>query len=137
MDEITFREIRDLPFNQLYTLFKAVGWAEADIPEEHLRRFNIGFINSTVVFSAWDADRLVGCVRALSDRIFRSVIYDLAVLPDYQSQGIGTALLKRIIGCFPNTEWLVETTPSRASYYEKFGFKRYGDVVMTIPCRLF
>lgn len=43
--------------------------------------FNIGFLNSTFVFSAWIDEHLVGCVRVLSDLHFRSVIYDLAVLP--------------------------------------------------------
>lgn len=79
----------------LYRLFLAVGWAtKGTTTPEILNNFNIGFIHSTFVFSAWDGERLVGCVRVLSDLKFRSVIYDLAVLPDYQRMGIGTNLGK-------------------------------------------
>ena len=59
-----------------------------------LEHFNIGFINSTFVFSAWIDKQLVGCVRVLSDLHFRSIIYDLAVLPEYQRRGVGSALIR-------------------------------------------
>jgi hypothetical protein len=37
--------------------------------------YNIPFINSTLVISAWENDRLIGAVRVLSDKMFRSIIY--------------------------------------------------------------
>lgn len=60
-----------------------------------LENFNIGFINSTLVFSAWVNGKLVGCIRVLSDQMFHSVIYDLAVHPEFQNQGIGTELVHK------------------------------------------
>ena len=81
---------KDLPCDQLYDIFTAVGWADvAKTTEEMIANFNKPFINSTFVVSAWDGDKLVGCIRVLSDMMFRSVIYDLAVLPEYQGQNIG------------------------------------------------
>ncbi len=78
-------------------LFFAVGWAtEETTTQEMIDNFNVGFINSTFVFSAWDGERLVGCVRVLSDLHFRSIIYDLAVLPEYQNNGIGSELIRRL-----------------------------------------
>ena len=66
--------------------------------------YYIPWINSTLVVSAWDGDRLIGAVRVLSDTMFRSIIYDLMVLPEYQNRGIGKELVRRCIEHFPNSE---------------------------------
>lgn len=124
-----------LPCDQLYNLFKLAGWTEGSETDEMLKNFNVPFINSTLVVSAWDNERLVGVVRVLSDKVIRSVIYDLVVDPEYQGQGIGKELVKRCIRHYPYTEWLVQTTGNIAGYYEKMGFKTYNDVVLSIPSK--
>lgn len=91
---IEYRNQKDLPCDELYQLFLAVGWAdESKTTQAMIDNFNVGFLNSTFVFSAWIDGRLVGGVRVLSDLHFRSIIYDLAVLPKYQHMGIGTELV--------------------------------------------
>ena len=133
---ITYKSTKDLPNQQLYKLFVSVGWAdEATTTQSMIDNFNKPFINSIIVFSAWDNDLLVGCVRVLSDKMFRSVIYDLAVLPKYQGNGIGKELVKKCREQFPNSEWLVGTTNERASFYEKLGFEKNTDVFLSVPCK--
>lgn len=128
---------KDLPSGQLHKLFAAAGWSDGSEPPEIIEKYNIPFINSTLVISAWENERLVGAVRVLSDGMFRSIIYDLVVLPEYQNRSIGKELLKRCIEHFPNSEWLVQTTDEAAGFYEKNGFKINNDVFLTIPCKLF
>lgn len=61
---IEYKTQKDLPCKELYQLFLAVGWAVEDkTTQEMIDNFNIGFINSTFVFSAWAGERLVGCAR--------------------------------------------------------------------------
>ena len=49
---IKYRTQKDIPCNELYKLFLAVGWANEDTTtQEQLEHFNIGFINSTFVLS--------------------------------------------------------------------------------------
>lgn len=133
---INYKSTKDLPNDQLYKLFASVGWAdEATTTQTMINIFNKPFINSTIVVSAWDNDLLIGCVRVLSDKMFRSVIYDLAVLPEYQGNGIGKELIKRCREQFPNSEWLVGTTTERASFYEHIGFEKCDDVFLSIPCK--
>lgn len=135
---ITYKSIKDLPNEQLYKLFVSVGWAdESTTTQAMIDNFNKPFINSTIVISAWDNDLLVGCVRVLSDKMFRSVIYDLAVLPKYQGNGIGKELVKKCREQFPNSEWLVGTTNERVSFYEKLGFEKNTDVFLSVPCKWF
>ena len=134
---VEYRTQKDLPCNELYQLFLAVGWATEDkTTQAMIDNFNIGFINSTFVFSAWVEERLVGCVRVLSDLHFRSIIYDLAVLPEFQNKGIGKELVQRCINACESSEWLVQTDIAKG-FYEKMGFKENSDYFLTIPCKLF
>lgn len=98
--------------------------------------FNIGFLHSTFVFSAWADGKLVGCVRVLSDLHFRSVIYDLAVLPAFQHKGIGSELVRRCRQACEGSEWLVQTDMARG-FYEKLGFRQKNDYFLTIPSKWF
>lgn len=113
---------KNLPNDKLIALFRAVGWTTVDGEAEHADHFNVPFSGSSYVISAWDGDTLVGCARVLSDGAVRSVLYDLAVLPAYQGQGIGSALLTSCIQNYPNTEWIAETTQPCIPFYEKHGF---------------
>lgn len=135
--QVEYRTQKDLPCEELYQLFLAVGWATEDkTTQEMIDHFNIGFLNSTFVFSAWIDSRLVGCVRVLSDLHFRSIIYDLAVLPEYQKMGIGKELVQRCINACESSEWLVQTDMAKG-FYEKIGFRENGDYFLTIPCKWF
>ncbi|WP_410769485.1 GNAT family N-acetyltransferase [Fontibacillus sp. BL9] len=128
---------KDLPSDQLHELFMLVGWSDGRETSEMLKYFNLPFKNSTLVISAWSNDRLIGVVRVLSDKIVRSIIYDLAIDPEFQDQGIGRELIKRCVEHFPNSEWLVQTTDRISGYYEKIGFKRQGNVFLSIPSKWF
>lgn len=121
----------------LYQLFLAVGWAkEEETTQEMIDNFNIGFLHSTFVFSAWADGKLIGCVRVLSDLHFRSVIYDLAVLPAFQHKGIGSELVRRCRQACEGSEWLVQTDMARG-FYEKLGFRQKNDYFLTIPSKWF
>ena len=133
---VVYETRKDLPCKELHDLFYAVGWSNGNITPSMLKNFNKSFINSTLVFSAWIDGKLVGCVRVLSDKMFRSVIYDLAVLPECQHKGIGKELVRRCIETFPNSEWLVQTETA-SEFYEKIGFSVNKDVFLSIPCKWF
>ncbi len=134
---ITYEDERkDLPCDQLYRLFLSAGWADGE-SGFLLQCFNAPFRNSTLVISAWDGERLVGAVRVLSDRVVRSVIYDLVVDPEYRNRGIGRTLVRQCIAHFPDSEWLVQTTKRIYPYYEKLGFSVLNDVFLRIPSKYF
>ena len=134
---VEYRTQKDLPCDELYQLFLSVGWATEDTTtQDMIDNFNIGFINSTFVFSAWVDGKLVGCVRVLSDLHFRSIIIDLAVLPSFQQKGIGKELVRRCRNACESSEWLVQTDLAKG-FYEKIGFKENNDYFLTIPGKWF
>lgn len=78
----------------------------------------------------------MGCVRVLSDLHFRSVILDLAVLPEFQNRGVGTELVRRCREIAPSSEWLVQTDKAK-NFYEKIGFIENDDYFLRIPGKWF
>ncbi|MBQ7983662.1 MAG: GNAT family N-acetyltransferase [Clostridia bacterium] len=139
---IVYRDdIKALPADRLTALFRAVGWTTEAGEAAHAAHFNTPFVHSAYVVSAWDGEALIGCVRVLGDTAVRSVIYDLAVLPAYQGQGIGRELVRRCIARWPQSEWLVQTEPETVGFYEKLGFRVLAagerDVFLHIPCAWF
>ncbi|OJU09451.1 MAG: hypothetical protein BGN88_09995 [Clostridiales bacterium 43-6] len=133
-------ELKDLPLEQLHKLFIAVGWSDdGEMSEELKAGFMQSWLNSTMVVSAWDGDQLVGAVRVLSDTIFRSIIHDLLVSPDYQGQGIGKELVNRCKSHFPDSEWLVGCDKKNTGFYKKLGFQNTLETgeFLVIPCKLF
>lgn len=128
---IAYDDVRKaLPAGQLHALFEEAGWIGEGETEAMRAAFTLPFLNSTLVISAWDGGRLVGAVRVLSDGVVRSVVYDLVVAREYRGRGIGSELLRRCIAHWPGSEWLIPTEAHIASFYERLGFERSGDVFM-------
>lgn len=133
---------KDLPVEQLHSLFVSVGWSDGTETQDMINKgYYVPWVNSTLVISAWSEGHLIGAVRVLSDTMFRSTIYDLLVLPEFQRRGIGSELLKRCIRHFPKSEWFLTTEKETAMFYKKNGFEKCGDggdgVFLSIPCKLF
>lgn len=73
-----------------------VGWPNPPAPANHLRILR----GSAAVALALDAatGAVVGFVTAISDGVSCAYIPHLEVLPAYQGRGIGTELMRRILG---------------------------------------
>ena len=82
--------------------------------------------HANVVISAWDNSTLVGLCRGFSDFNFVTYISDLAVLKDYQNQGIGKELLAKVKDFTDHSTRLVLLSNVGANaYYDKLGFSRH------------
>ncbi|MDD4731100.1 MAG: GNAT family N-acetyltransferase [Desulfovibrio sp.] len=81
------------------------------------------FEASSVTAFAFDGRRVVGMGRALDDGVFQAAIYDLCLLPEYQGQGQGAALLSGLLERIHGRTVLLYAVPGKEGFYERFGFR--------------
>ena len=80
-------------------------------------------LSKTTNITAYDGNRLVGCLRIMSDGYFFGTITELLVLPDYQKKGIGSRLLQLAKENTP-TMLYFGAQPGMEAFYEKNGCQR-------------
>ncbi|MDR2505587.1 MAG: GNAT family N-acetyltransferase [Oscillospiraceae bacterium] len=120
--EIAICPYRPQNHHELVALYRANGWSNyADHPDLLLKAYR----NSLSSFTAWDADKLVGAVRAVGDGCSILYIQDLLVLPEYQRKGIGSMLLRAMDGAYPHVRQKVLLTDDlerTRKFYDKCGY---------------
>ncbi len=103
-------------------LRKSVGW-----PYPNKKSIEKSLNNSNYCVCAVEKGRVIGMSRVVGDDSFIFFIADVIVLPKYQNQGIGTALMEKIMSYLKENvqEYSYITLMSakgREAFYEKFGF---------------
>jgi GNAT superfamily N-acetyltransferase len=98
-----------------------VGWPKGPSPQTHLDILQ----NATAVAIAWNeaADRVVGFANAISDGVLSAYIPLLEVLPDWQGQGLGKALIESLLGDLDDLYMIdIVCDESLTPFYEDLGF---------------
>lgn len=98
---------------------KRVGMAYHE-PDVHRKAFE----NSHTAVFVYDGDQLVGFARAISDDAYQAAVYDMAVVPEYQRQGIGTTIMKHILNRVRHCNVILYAGVGKELFYEKIGLRR-------------
>lgn len=98
-----------------------MGWPNPPSPITHYRIL----ANSTAIVLARIANGdVVGFVTAVSDQVSCAYIPHLEVLPDYQRQGIGSELVRRMVEKLRHLYMIdLVCDSSLQSFYERFGMQ--------------
>lgn len=121
--EITISPTKEIPIEQLVTLYKANEWSSADKPEV----LHKALINSHSLISAWHDDQLVGIGNAISDGHLVVYYPHLLVLPEYQGKGIGHMIVDKMQEIYKDFHMQMLTADGKAiDFYEKVGFSKAG-----------
>ena len=112
---------------ELEEIFKAAG-----LGGRQGGRILRAFLQSTSVCLAFDNDHLIGTSRAISDGEYHAFIYDVAVLPAYQGQGIGRHMVEQLVARNPVWRTMLRADSDVQPFYEKLGFSIYPDVMARI-----
>ena len=100
-----------------------VGWPNPPSPETHLRLLNAS--DHAILAIDETAGRVVGFVTAISDGVLSAYIPHLEVRPEYQGQGIGSELMRRMLGRL-GTLYMVDLLCDEEvqPFYERLGMRR-------------
>lgn len=89
------------------------------------KNLKIVFNNSMFKYFVYDKDKLIGVGRALADGVDCSYICDVAIHPEYQGQGLGKAIVEKLIkDSQGHTKIILYAVPNKEPFYAKFGFSK-------------
>jgi ribosomal protein S18 acetylase RimI-like enzyme len=109
----------DISWEEVAETLSSVGMASHD-PELHRKAFE----HSTVVVFIFHGLRMIGFGRALSDHAYQAVLYDIAVIPEYQGKGVGKLIFENISSGLKGCNIMLYASPGREGFYERVGMRK-------------
>ena len=81
--------------------------------------------NSDVIVSLWVGNEIVGFGRALTDGIYRGVLWDIVIDQNHQGKGFGTLIVKQLLSSkeVKSTKKLYLMTTNKKLFYSQFDLK--------------
>ena len=111
-------------------LYQAVGWTNYTNQPQMLEQ---ALPHSLAVYLAFDGEKIVGLIRLVGDGFSSVFVQDLIVLPSYQRQGIGSALMKEALEYYKDAyqvQLVTEETEKNVGFYRSMGF----EILSTYNC---
>ena len=110
---------KPIPVPALQALFRQTSWASNRTDSE----VALIIANTPVQLGVWQADRLVGYARALTDGRFRALIDDVVVDEAQRGSGIGSEIMRRLVAHLSRVDEVYLLADDRnAAYYSRLGF---------------
>ncbi|WP_315572270.1 GNAT family N-acetyltransferase [Lancefieldella rimae] len=106
---------------EITDLYQSVGWTNYTSCPEMLEE---AYKNSLCILGAFEKEKLVGVVRVVGDGISIVFVQDILVLPEYQRQGVGSALMRAILKKYASVyqvELLTDSTEKSKAFYSSIG----------------
>ena len=104
-------------------LYQAVGWTNYTNQPQMLEQ---SLAHSLAIYVARDGEEIVGLVRLVGDGFSSVFVQDLIVLPSYQRQGIGSALMKQALADYKDVyqvQLATDESEKTLGFYRSLGFE--------------
>ena len=127
---ITIRKQEIVKLEDVLHLYQAAGWTNYTNQPQMLEQ---ALSHSLVIYLALDGDAVVGLIRLVGDGFSSVLVQDLIVLPSYQRQGIGRALMKEALEDYKDAyqvQLVTEQTEKNLGFYRFMGF----EILSTYDC---
>ena len=131
--EYCISEYVDYNEQEILPLYESVGWRNYTQRPQMLKE---AYAHSLKIYAAYVNNKLAGIIRVVGDGASVVFVQDLLVYPEYQRQGIGTALLKMIMEEYQNVyqmHLMTDNTEKTIAFYQSLGFMMDTDM----NCRAF
>lgn len=109
----------NINWEEIPRLLKLVGMSFVD---KDIHR--VSFENSYTVIFVFDNSKLIGFGRVISDGVRQAALYDIAIDPVYQGQGIGRSIVHKLMANLSGCNCILYASPGKEGFYRKLGFKR-------------
>ena len=117
---LTYTEEKKFTQEQVQELFLSVNWISGNYPERLYR----ALMNSSMVLTVWDDEKLVGLTRVLDDSEMLAQIHYVLVHPDYQGHGIAGKMMEYVKEKYKDF-FYIDVMPEdkkNVPFYVKHGF---------------
>lgn len=120
---IFIRNQQSVDLDDVLHLYQAVGWTNYTNQPQMLSQ---ALSHSLATYLARDGEEIVGLVRLIGDGFSSVFIQDLIVLPSYQRQGIGSALMKQALADYKDAyqvQLATDESEKTLGFYRSLGFE--------------
>ncbi len=120
---ITIRKQEIVKLEDVLHLYQVVGWTNYTNQPQMLEQ---ALSHSLAIYLAFDGEKIVGLIRLVGDGFSSVFVQDLIVLPTYQRQGIGSALMKQALEDFKEAyqvQLATDQTEKNVGFYRSMGFE--------------
>ena len=127
---ITIRKQEIVKLEDVLHLYQAVGWTNYTNQPQMLEQ---ALPHSLAVYLAFDGEKIIGLIRLVGDGFSSVFVQDLIVLPTYQRQGIGSALMKEALEDYKDAyqvQLVTDQTERTLRFYRSMGF----EILSTYNC---
>lgn len=121
LENVKIRHDKDIQPDKIQSLYLSVGWKYRENKD-----IKTAIDNSILITSAWHEEQLIGLARATGDGVFNVTIWDVAVRPAYQNQGVGKLLIKSMLDKLNENKIPLVTLYAewaKKDFYSKLGFE--------------
>ncbi|MDD3534584.1 MAG: GNAT family N-acetyltransferase [Candidatus Cloacimonetes bacterium] len=128
--EITYKVVKEADAAAILGLYRAAGWWQMDENSAYLETVKGIIANSLAFVIALKGKEIIGMGRAISDGVSDAYIQDVTVLERYRGQGIGKALIRKLIGYLQERkiQWIgLISEPGYQGFYRSLGFGEMKD----------
>ena len=130
MDIIIKKDIAGVDWDAVAALL-----AKADMGEYPADFFRKAFENSYSVAFAYDEGTLIALGRALSDGLYEGALYDVAVDPDRQGEGIGRMIIEALMQDLEGFNVILYSSPGKEGFYRRLGFSAMKTGFAVFGCK--
>lgn len=113
-------DIENITQEGFQELFLSVKLESGKFPSEFLKAIK----GSHSVVTAWDEDKLIGLINALSDGVLTAYFHYMLINPSYQGKGIGKEMMDLMLDRYKGYQTKVLIAYLNVvEFYGKLGFK--------------
>lgn len=122
------QDVESLNWVELADVYRRAPLGER-MPDQLKRAFEASYFTAVV----FREGKIIGAGRVLSDGEYYANIYDVVVLPEYQGQGVGKAIMKELQCRIGDLFVLLTTTLGKEPFYHKLGFRKHKTAMAIYP----